>query len=261
MPTARTLLALTQDILTSLDGDEIASIADTTESASVASIIRQNFYEIVALHQVPDQSTVTQLTATSAATPVLMTLPAGVIEFSALQYDMRDSIDTNTDYVDLKVLSNKDFLSMTDGFDTDANYVDTFLISPTGIGPATIPVKYRTDKFPEYYTILNDTRFLFDSFSSADESYLTSARSLLYCVLDTAWSHTDSFVPFTKLDLENMLFQQSKVQAFYELKQSENQLANMKHKRAWRNVIKRDYADNGTNSYYNSKQLPNYGRK
>src|ERR1700742_1892795 len=82
-----TLLDLTQNVLSSLDSDEVNSIGDTVESRQVAQIIKNKYYDIVNRVQLPEHEQLMQLDASlDAQSPVLMYIPDGVAEVMWLKY-------------------------------------------------------------------------------------------------------------------------------------------------------------------------------
>ena len=58
----RTLLRLVQDILSSLDSDEVNSISDTPESLQVANIVRTTYEDLVSLLDLPEHFSFFELT-------------------------------------------------------------------------------------------------------------------------------------------------------------------------------------------------------
>lgn len=86
-----TLLQLTQNILSSLDSDEVNSIFDTTESMQVATCIQTTFFNLVSRAGLPDQMQLFQLVPSGdSSKPVLMFKPANVDKIDWLKY-----LDTN----------------------------------------------------------------------------------------------------------------------------------------------------------------------
>src|SRR5205085_12243106 len=83
----RTLLDMTQTILSSLGSDEVDSISDTTESMQVAGIIKTTYYNIVNRLDLPNHYQFIQLDPSLDATkPVLMYVPAGITKIEWLKY-------------------------------------------------------------------------------------------------------------------------------------------------------------------------------
>lgn len=82
-----TLLEMTQNILASLDSDQVNSISDTVESDQVARIIQNKYYDILSRDNIPEQQMLMQLTASGDSTkPTLMYVPDGVTTIEWLKY-------------------------------------------------------------------------------------------------------------------------------------------------------------------------------
>jgi len=82
-----TLLDYVQLILSSLDSDEVNSISDTTESAQIANIVKQTYYNIIARTHLPEHKQLLQLEPSiNPAQPVLMYIPDGVADIEWLKY-------------------------------------------------------------------------------------------------------------------------------------------------------------------------------
>lgn len=246
MAMKRTLLELTQDILVGLDGDEVSSINDTAESSQVASIIRQNFYEIAANWELPEHHTFFELTETSSASPTIMTRPTDVISISWVKYDLTDTPGEPI-YTEIRWMSKDDFFRMTDGFDVTDSTVSQFNYT---VGSDIFPFKYRNDKQPEWFTTYDNSTLVFDGVDVTVENYLRKTKTWCFGLKESSWTHSDSFVPPLDHRLSNLLFQQSKAQCFVDLKQAENPQVERKVRRA---MVKLTELKQDT--------FPNYGRK
>lgn len=260
MAMKRTLLEMTQDILVSLDGEEVSAITDTAESAQVAAIIRQCFYEIVSDYELPEHYTFFELTETSSASPVIMTKPSDVITISWIKYDYGLAAESVKNYTEVKYLPRNTFFNtMDDLVDTDTD-VGTFNYT---IGSDIFPFKYRNDLPPRFYTTYDDNTIVFDSFDEAEETFLRKTKTWCWGLKEQSWSHTDSAVPALDHKLHNLLFQKAKAQCFMELKQAENPSAERKARRAEHTLVRKKHDVNADNVwyYYNERQLPNFGRK
>ena len=83
----RTLLDLTQSILSSLNSDEVNSISDSTESLQVADIIKTTYLNMQARIQPSGHNQLIQLNPSLDGTsPVLMYVPEGISKIIWLKY-------------------------------------------------------------------------------------------------------------------------------------------------------------------------------
>lgn len=260
MAMKRTLLELTQDILASMDGDDVSTITDTAESSQVSNIIRQCFYEIAANHKLPEHHKFFELTETSSSTPTIMTRPTDVISIDWIKYDNIDTGETDKNYQEVRYLRPDDMTRMLDGLNTDETSIAEFNYT---IGSDIFPIKYTNDKQPQYYTSFDDSTILFDSLDTGIETFLRKTKTWCYGLKESSWTHSGSAVPDLDHKLSNLLFQRAKAQCFLELKQAAQPSAEKKARRAELILQKEKFDINSMNrGYYNNpNQLPNYGRK
>lgn len=255
----RTLLELTQSILVSLDGDEVSSISDTAESAQIADIIRQNFYEIASTVDLPEHQTFFELVETSASSPTIFTKPTDVIAISWVKYDNAETGDPAS-YEEIRFKPRDQFFLEADGLDTDDTSVSSFNYT---VGSGTFPFLYKNDTKPLYYTTFDDSTIVFNSIDTSVETYLRGSKTWCFGLKESSWTHSDSAVPNLDHRLSNLLFQKAKAQAFVELKQMENAQAERKVRRAEVKMTKDKHDIDAEHVWYyhNPRQLPNYGRK
>ena len=259
MAMKRTLLEMTQDILVSLDGDEVTAITDTSESAQVASIIRQCFYEIAANAKLPEHFSIFELTETSTSSPTIMTKPTDVLTIDWIKYENALAADSPvTNYQPVTFMPWDDFHTMMMGMDSTATDVARFNYT---VGSDTIPFICTDEKFPTYYTTYNDSTIVFDSFNTAEDTFMRKTKTMCYGLKESSWTHTDSAVPSLDHKLHNLLFQNAKAQCFSELKQVENPSAERKSRRAWQTLYKEKHDVHGQDAYWDLKKLPNYGKR
>lgn len=261
MAMKRTLLEMTQDILVSINGDEITDIADTTESAQVAAIIRQCFYDIASNWELPEHFTLFELTETSSSTPTVMTKPTDVVSISWIKYNNKLSTETASDYQEVRFLPNKDFFDMILGMDSeDVDNISRFTYT---VGSDSFEFPYVDDQFPQWYTTFDDSTIVFDSFNSEEETFLRKPKTMCWGLKESSWTHSSSAVPNLDHRLSNLLFQTARAQAWLDLNQTENPDAERKVRRNLITLTKKKHDINAANRgyYYNEKELPNYGWK
>jgi hypothetical protein len=83
----KTLLELTQDVLSSIDSDEVNSISDTVESMQIATIIKNKYYDILTRSNLPLDNQLFQLNPSNdSSLPVLMYVPAAVDHIEWIKY-------------------------------------------------------------------------------------------------------------------------------------------------------------------------------
>src|SRR5882762_9586205 len=140
----RTLLDLTQNILSALNSDEVNSIGDTVESAQVAEIIRTTYYNIMGRAELPEHEKLFNLaSSTSSVTPTVMYRPLeGVVKINWIKY-----YDTNP--LDGGNITTTQFGSYSHGLNTDlvspVNWITTSTSTQTiGLGVKVFTVASST---------------------------------------------------------------------------------------------------------------------
>lgn len=251
-----TLLELVQQILRSMKSDEVDSYSDTAESEAVAHIIKENFFNITGMLDLPEHYDFFELEATSASTPVIMTKPTAVIDIDWIKYNRISDDETDPNFIQVQYVPVNQFINMQDSLNIDESWVETFDLT---IGTASITMKYRNDGPPVYFTTANDYQVLFDSYDVDEDANLQKTKTQCYGLLEPTFTLSDNATP----DLDHRQFQlllnASKAQCFTELKQVQNPDAERKAKHNWMNTqrTKQDVV----RPYPEFKRAPNYGRK
>lgn len=221
----RTLLDMTQHILSAMDSDEVNSISDTIESMQVAELIRQVYYDVATDLGLPEHETLIELNASGDNTkPVLMTIPYTVTRVSNIMYDTRG---TNEDPVDLpnwkqlKCLSLNEFITMTQNFRGN-DFCGSMQVSAGG---DTFEFLHYNDRAPTYYMTFDDQQIIFDAYDSQLDSTLQKSKTLCYGSRYSTFEMTDSYIPDLDPTQFSYFINKAKVRAFAELKQQAHQEA------------------------------------
>ena len=124
----------------------------------------------------------------------------------------------------------------------------------------TFPIFYFNDRFPTCYTTVDDFTLLFDAYNSDEDSTLQKSKTLCFGKLSPTFTLTDSFTPDLDAELFSLLLNEAKAQAFAELKQQQNPIAEGRSRRLWIQSLKNRQAVPDPYSRYKD-HYPNYGRK
>lgn len=275
----RTLLDLTQSILSSLSSDEVNSISDTTESLQVAEIIKTVYFNIVTRSGLPEHDQLFQLIASTDPTaPVIMYRPNRVTRVEWIKYfdsdvangsdggghdvnvDLQDNVSPGPSapaYKYVTILPVRQFLDVVNGFNLNETNVDTFTFTDTSTPIDSFTFNYLTDRQPQYCTIIQNYFVIFDSFDSNVDTTLQSSKSQCFGQVVPLFSMVDNFIPDLDEGQFPLLLSEAKSLAFYELKQMVHSKAEQENKRQWSTIQKnKSLADKP--SYFD--QLPNFGR-
>lgn len=278
-----TLLQYVQSILSSLGSDEVNSISDTTESLQVAEVVRSTYFNIIARAGLPEHKQLVQLDPSlDPTTPVLMYIPDGIgkiewikyynnntlpnVDSNGFQHDLNvDIVSTSSDgdipppgYQYVINLPVQHFLDMTSSFNPENTDVETFTFQDNSNNfPGNFTFYYKTNKQPQYCTILSNYYVIFDGYDSAVDSTLQSSKTQCYGTVIPFWNMIDSFIPNMDEEQVPLLLNEAKSLAFYELKQMLHQKAEQEAKRQW-SSLQKDKSKSDVPSYFD--QLPNFGR-
>lgn len=251
-----TLLELTQTILSSMDSDEVNSIADTTEAMQVATIIRTAYFDILNRANLPEHTSLITLDASGDNTkPTLMTVPSTVKEVLWIKYNKATVEDTDINMQDVLFLPLESFLNIMYQLDPDADNVESFTHT---IGSDTFTVLYYNDRGPSYYTTFDDNTILFDSYDTEVDTTLQKSKTLAAAKLVIPFTISDSFTPDLDEPQFALLLNEAKSLAWAELKQTQHPKAEQSARRGWVNMQKNKYAVKPESDF---EKLPNFGRR
>ena len=183
------LLAITQDILSDMDSDDVNSINDSVEALQVAQIIKTTYYNIVDGKDYAFLYELFQLEASGTNDrPTHMKLPEDIIDLA----DARDSTATNIKKV-----------------------TDT-----TGI-----TINILKDKCPQFFTSFDDEHVVFDSYLATIDTTLQKSKTQCHGKRSVAFTLSDTFIPDLPVQMFTYLLNEAKSACFLTLKQMANQKA------------------------------------
>lgn len=246
----QSVLDITQEILASLDSDEVNSIEDTIESRQVAKIIRRVYNDIIARANLPEHQSLFQLDSSGDITqPVLMSKPDNVKRIDWIKYNVYEDVgdSDNYDYVDYRPLQV--FLDYTQRLDTDDTEVSSMLFDGT-------TYYFTNDRRPRYYTTIGDKYLIFDAYDNSVDTTLQSSKTLGFGLLGPVFLLQDDYIPEMDEAQYPLLVNEAKSLAFYELKQITHEKAEVESRRQWRTMQKSKDLAKGL-SFDN---LPDFGR-
>jgi hypothetical protein len=248
-----TLLDLTQSVLSSVGGDEVNSIGDTTESLQVAEILKTSYFNIISRAQLPIKKEIFQLEAsTDPLKPVLMYRPDNVRKVEWIKY--YDVSQTPFTYKYVTILPNDQFLDQVNQYNTDETNVDIMTFT---VGGKSFNLNYKTDTLPKFCTVFNNFYFIFDAFDSSFDSTLQASKTMCLGELSPVWLMEDTFHPELDEQQVPLLLNEAKSLAYFELKQITHAKAEQEAKRQW-GSLQRDKSIVNKPSYFD--QLPDFSR-
>jgi hypothetical protein len=253
-----TLLEMTQAILSSIDGDEVNSISDTTESLQVAKVIETTYWDIVSKAEFPKNFIFFELDPSGSPTvPTVMYLPTTQLTLQWIRYNIATTADPSPMFQDVQFQDLDTFLQRMYGHDSSESTVDEFDLT-LGNGDV-MTFLARNDKMPTYYTCFDDRTILFDSYDSAEDTTLQESKTMCYGEKLPTWTNTDSFTPDLPAKQFTLLLNEAKSLAWAEIKQASNAKAEQRARNGW---VRSQKDKRNVNTPRNElDRLPNYGRK
>lgn len=237
-----------------MDGDEVNSISDNTESLQVVHCAEIVYNDLITQADLPEQYAIFNLDASGDADlPIVMYRPDGYETVDWIKYKHTD--DSTTTWTLLKPILFDEFLSRQDGLDPTEDGVDTLTLTVNGM---SMEVRYYNDRDPDWYTTFDDNTILFSSIDLDVDSTLQTSKTLCYGQRSELFISVDSFTPAFDSNMHQLWLQETKALASAEIRQVPNAKAEQAARKGWIKLQDLKQATN-TGSYYN--KLPNYGRK
>lgn len=209
-----TLLNMVQNILSSMDSDEVNSINDTIESQQVAEIVKETYYDLFSDLYVPEHQQFVKLEGLGDLTkPTVLRIPDNLVELNWLKYK-----DTETErYNKVVYCSPEVFItSLLNNISTTDN-VSTVTLDNG------LEFYVKNNKTPRFYTIYNDEYLLLDSYDTRFDSTVQASKTLAWGQQEPSWTASDTFVPSLDIQHFPLLLSEAKSVCFVTLKQIANQ--------------------------------------
>jgi len=187
----KTLLEITQNILSAMDSEEVNAIGDSLEALQVVDIIETTYFDIIATRDIPEHRELIKMTALSDNLyPSHFSYPTNLKEIVRLDYQ-----DSSGYYQEITWCEPLDFLNRTDG--TQSDY-DSILDKNGGT-----TLRITNNKQPTFYTSFDDEYLVLNSYESTVDSTLQESKVRTFGTKYPTFDKTsDTFIP----DLDASMF-------------------------------------------------------
>lgn len=254
-----TLLDIVQEILSSMDSDEVNSITDTTEAMQVAVVVRRAYLDLAHRLNLPEQFDLFRLTASGDNDlPTVMFRPASVDQLLWIKYDKRLEDDDPPSYKDITYMEPKTFFDRMHMMNEDDTVISSSAFPVDGVD---FTILYFNDRHPNYWTSLDDYTILFDAHKLDIDTTLQSSKTQCYGLKNEDFELEDEYEPPLDGQQFSLLVNDAKALAWAELKQTSHDRAEREAKRQLIQTQKNKRALPGKHAYGDLPNLPNYGRK
>lgn len=186
----QSLLELTIDVLDAIDGDEVNSISDSTESLQISNLIKNVYYDLIGRKDWQFLRKLKSFDSVSDTNrPTHLKIPDNTSKLEFLNYNKR------------KVVAGRNFFQpinfrYPDEFLLAVNQRDNTLSNYTTVTDFDgVVLTIRTDEHPSYFTSFDDKYIVMDSYDSSIESTLQGSNTQAALFVIPVWSATDAFIP------------------------------------------------------------------
>lgn len=249
----RSLLEMTQGILSAMDSDEVSSIADTVEAQQIARVIEDVYNDLVDEHDLSHTKDLFALEGQADVTkPTHMKIPQNVSKVEWIKYDRRvDNTDPKS-YQLIERLDPLEFVQMCVA--RDSTDTTTYLGVPYN-NNITIYIDLTTP--PHYWTSFDDEYIIFDSIDKDIDTTLQASKTICFGNMRPAFtSQDDDFIPDLPENLFGLLYNESMSRCFSLWKQSvlpktEQAASRMRvrsQRNKWRQTVVHEGVDYGRRS-------------
>ena len=211
----KTLLEITQIIMSKMDSDEVNSIGDTVESLQVAQEIETTYYELMANLKLPERNKLISFEALIDPDnrPNYLKVKDSVDSIEFLVYNI--GTEAEPDYKKITYMTPKDFLLYT-----VKNTQGSSTMVVTDFEGAKFPIK--TDSHPTYYTTFDDTYLVFDSFDSSIDDTLQESKAFAIAQVIPTFELVDDYTPELPAKYFPLLISEAASMCFINHKQVPN---------------------------------------
>lgn len=256
-----TLLELTQDILSSMDSDEINSINDTVESQQVVKVIKTVYDDLISRGDLTSNKMLFNLSPSNTLQrPVVMYKPENIDRIDWVKYNKFTSYSSDPAWDYVEYLPIVQFIEYVQQFNTSDPEVKTFTYVDKGFA---FDINYKNNIAPRFYSTFDDKTLIFDSYDTDVDDTLQASKTLCNGFLNTEWKEEDSFVPNLQPQQYALLLNEAKSLAWAELRQTVHTKAETSARRNWRHLQKTRHNSPSAN-FFNAEhpfnKLRNFGR-
>lgn len=211
---SKTVLDLTQDILSDLNSDEVSSITDTLESLQVAQIIKSTYEDLMSRKNWDHLRKLTTLNSSGTASrPTHMRVESAIKEVVSLSYNKQTSTQTSPRWQSVEYLTPDKFLNYTNTRNTDNSDTDQ-IEDITGV-----KLLIKNNRAPTYYTSFDDEWVVFDSYDNSVDSTLQSSKTQMLAYVMPTFVLSDTHVPDLPTEMFSVLLADAKSACFSRIKQ------------------------------------------
>lgn len=218
-----TNLELVQNILSSMDSDNVNSISDTEEAQQVQTVLKEVYNNIISRRRWEFLKKTRQLENVSDVTrPNKMKIPDNVTRVECFQWQTRDVVDVDhKPWKELRYLAPCDFIRHVQSRDVEQLKIQDRVLEVVNDDLVSIPMI--TDQEPQYWTSFDDVHIYMDNF--IHDNPLTTAiaeRTSVDVTQQQLWRDGDTEIQFLPPEMFPLLLAEAKSTCWLNFKGASN---------------------------------------
>lgn len=205
-----TLLEIVQDILSSMESDEVNSIGDTVESLQVAQEVRTTYFELMSTFDFPSHEGLISLSPSNDPDrPTVLKLPDNIKEIKWITYN-QGTVEA-PDYQEVRFQEPELFFRYA-------------TIYNNGQQPVTLVDNFYVfnDRGPTYWTTFDNNQILFNGWNSSVDTTLQESKVMCWGFTFRDFDLSDDFIPDLDVSIFPLLLSEAKKACFVNFKQVSN---------------------------------------
>lgn len=211
---------MVQNILSSMDSDNVNTIDATPESTQVAEVIRETYFEILDRRNWEFMTITGQLESVSDVNrPTKIKIPETFHRIHCLRYKVSASSDATRQWRDMTYLSPYEFVRRVQGYDTSEATVEIYT------NDSGVELYCKNDTDPSYYTSFDDQYIYFDTYDSSKDTTIQQSKTSVIAVKTKTFTLSDTFVPDLPDEMFSLLLSEAKSVCHLLFKQQANMKA------------------------------------
>lgn len=219
-----TNLEMVQNILSSMDSDNVNSIDDTEEALQVFEVLRESYYEILSRRKWKSDSKTRLLQQVGdTEKPTKFRIPTEVTRINCFRYEtFKEGTDpVESSWKELKYLLPCDFINHVQS--RNAVQLDERVEITTNDDGVTMYII--NDVEPEFWTSFDDEFVYLDNWVKEDSLTVTSPRTSVNVTQEHTYPVTDTGIPDIPTDMFPLLLSEAKSACWLNFKGTPNQKA------------------------------------
>lgn len=187
----KTLLEVTQSVLSSMNSDSVNSIGDMEESLQVAEKAKEVYEDLMALEEWKHLRCLVQLESLAdSEKPNFLRIPTNVSEILDIRYDKREKTSDGAKFNKVHYKEPDDFITLLVSHNETDDNVDLVTLPVSGI-----QVHIKNNLNPSWWTSFDDQFIVFDAYNKEVDSTLQQSKNLTRCVKEPEFRLEDNFIP------------------------------------------------------------------